>query len=86
MKVRIYPPKTEIANVLQERIGQQNKLLADDESELAKITNSKIIRPGQDVAAKHQLQQRKEYIAQLENQFKILNSHEPPEVMVELEV
>ena len=88
MKVRLFPEKTLVTSIIQERIGEQGKLLAEDETKLHELTSGqlKIIRPGQKEVLEASLDQRKQYISQLENQLKLLDAHKGTEVMTELEV
>lgn len=86
MKVTVFPKKEMIHGIIQERVDAQRKLLDEDNSELAKIVDSKIIRPGQDIAAKHQIRSRTEYITQLENQLKLIDAHDEGSVATEIEL
>lgn len=86
MKVRIFPKSELVRSIVAERIEDQQKHLVEAEEEVQKILDSKIIRPGQDVAAKHHVTQRKEYITQLQNQLKMIEAHAPGEISVEIEL
>jgi hypothetical protein len=88
MKIRIYPQKNLVVDIINVRLADAKKDQESDQAELTKLTDGtiKVIRPGQDTALKHLMNQREQFIKQLENQLQLLESHAVTEVMTEIEL
>lgn len=88
MKVHINPQKSVVTGIIQEKINSEQRLLDEDNTELAKITGGeyKVIRPGQKEAAGHLVRQRTEYIRQLTSQLDLLNNHPGESIPTEIEL
>ncbi len=89
MKARFYPSKDTVRSIITDRIGAEESLLNHDETEYAKLTDGSvgtILRPGQDVALGHLIRKRKSWLEEKRFELKLLDSHNPQEVMVEIEL
>ncbi len=84
MKVRFYPKTDTVRAVIQTRITDEETFMAANKAELA--TAGVIVRPGHGEALHHLIRRSENRIKELGGELALLNSHEPPELMVELDL
>lgn len=88
MKVTIFPQKSDVLAVIQDKIDRERANQEKDQKELDTLMDGtvKIIRPGQKEALTHLVGQRKEFLDQMEGRKKLIESDVGTSVQVELEL
>ncbi len=92
MKLRIYPTKAVVLEMYNKRLSEQRAHLVEEQDELVKLeagTNSAFYNPysNTEIAdTKRLVIMHTENIQALEETISIVESHSPPEVMVEMDL
>lgn len=91
MRLKICPTKESIKNILTERIGTEQRLLAEEETELARLTakDQMVYNPYNEnviTSTKSSIHSRTEYIRDRTLELGLLDAHEAAKCMVEIEL
>lgn len=89
MKLRIYPKKDTVLALLNSKIKNENDLIDDANTKLAKLNESTLFmgdHHSRETMYKQAIIRGKDHVEHLEMQKTLLANHDPPEVAVEIEL
>jgi len=86
VKIRFYPKVSVVKSILQRAIAQEEEAIKASRDKIEAIENSRVYTG----ESKHKyitvISMAEESLKTLNDQLETLNSHEPPEVMAEIEI
>ncbi len=84
MKVRLYPSTLKVMQVVEDRIKAEENFLAINQAE--QKAESAVYRPGHTEALAHTIRISENKIVALKQQYSLLVSHSPTEMMMEMDL
>ncbi len=92
MRLKVTPTKEVVRSILTDRIGKEELLLSDDETALAKLNAASPIhminqyRDSEKAGLVSSIERRTRYLKICQTELSLLDSHEAPKVLVEIEL
>ncbi len=86
MKVRIYPKTEAVRSILTDRIGEHERVISENNTELAKLNATGMYAPSTELSLRNSSVLCERSIVDLKRQVTLLDSHGQPESLVEIEL